>query len=196
MALSYCHVNMGKAKDLSCPASVIVAWRKNENPGHVKTNHPGHKLITFNCLWLLALSGEADPLMVISHWQAFLLWVCLFGTCIQCFVYLHVLWHWVPHSAWLENSLPFLSHKTCMCYFFQVFPTSCILRNSEWLIIPCLSPSYLRLYSPLCQQPTGQFFSFLLEESPLPHPHTLHTFPHPCCFHFGEKATRIYDEGM
>lgn len=59
---------------------------KKVNPGHIKTSLPWHKFIAFRCLWLLGLSGEAEPLMVISEWQAFLLWVCLCGTCLHLYI--------------------------------------------------------------------------------------------------------------
>lgn len=36
-----------------------------------------------------------------------------------------------PMCAWLEKILSFLASKKCMCYFFLMLPTSCILRQNH-----------------------------------------------------------------
>lgn len=104
---------------------------KTVNPEYIKTNLPRHKFIAFSCLWLLGLSGEAEPLMVISHWQAFLLWVFVepVNTCKSaCPVAVSS-----PVCAWLQNSLPFLSYEICMCCFFSSAPYF-LHSKQQWVI--------------------------------------------------------------
>lgn len=69
-----------------------------------------------------------------------------------------------PMHAWLEKILPFLASKTCMCYFFLMLPTSCIIRKSDQSSLVHLHPAWDGI-DISANSPQANFFSYLKNPS-------------------------------
>lgn len=101
-----CESGKGQGSLLPSISSSCSEEKKSKSRAY-KDKPPWHKFLAFRTLWLLELSGQVEPWMVISHWHAFLLWVWFFldpvytvlYICMSCgseFPNLCMAWKFIP----------------------------------------------------------------------------------------------------